>query len=631
VLIIARISTVHQDVRSLADQIALCEAYVRDRYAGPINFIHIQGRGSGELLDRKELLDAEAAIESRQYDLVIVEDLGRICRRHRAFDVCEQCEDAATRLIAINDTIDTARDDWRLNALFASFRHESSNKETSRRICRTQRHRFEQGGLLQFFIPGVIVPPGARGDTELLKDERWVEIYEEWWRMLELGVSYSAVADWLNRRGVPVPPRCRNTKWDCRMVRRISFNPLLKGIRERNRKESRRVNKMGRKRSVAAPPERLLTRFCPNLVFIQPERYDRVIADRTAQNAVCARGRKAGTQDGRAGVPKKRTMFPGQHIDCGVCGRPYLWGGHGQTAHLMCAGARDYACWNAATFDGHAAGPRLAGAVLLAAESLPEFDDVFRAKVEAQVGASLSDRDGALRRLERELSQVKSEMDNLTAAIARKGFSDALERRLDETEARAAILEADRLKLVGQPRQIPELPCADKLRELARAQVGRMEFDDPVYRRLMHDLAPRILVFPYQLLDGGQVVLRAELTINLAPLLGPAGSLIGELTTRRTTVDLFDEPQRAAFLGRVVALRAQGHTEKEVARQLKLTVTAAQRAMALNRLMLKAGVTDPYRLLTEPSDVSGRLRRHLNPRYEFRPLDGFPAWPECKA
>src|ERR1700733_8294616 len=99
VLIIARISTVHQDHRSLNDQIALCEKFVRDSYAGPVRFVHIQGQGSGELLDRKDLADAEAAVESGRYDLVIVEDLGRVCRRNRAIDFCEQCEDAGTRLI----------------------------------------------------------------------------------------------------------------------------------------------------------------------------------------------------------------------------------------------------------------------------------------------------------------------------------------------------------------------------------------------------------------------------------------------------------------------------------------------------------------------------------------------------
>src|SRR3954452_19907653 len=73
VLIIARISTIHQDERSLADQIALCERSVRERYAGPIRFVHNQGRVSGEYLDRRELADPEAAVESAEYDLVVTE------------------------------------------------------------------------------------------------------------------------------------------------------------------------------------------------------------------------------------------------------------------------------------------------------------------------------------------------------------------------------------------------------------------------------------------------------------------------------------------------------------------------------------------------------------------------------
>ncbi len=102
VLTIARISTVHQDARSLDDQAAFCERYVRARYPGPIRFTPIQGRGSGETLDRRELADAEAAVESGAYDVVAVEDLGRICRRNRAIDFCELCEDAGTRLFAVD-------------------------------------------------------------------------------------------------------------------------------------------------------------------------------------------------------------------------------------------------------------------------------------------------------------------------------------------------------------------------------------------------------------------------------------------------------------------------------------------------------------------------------------------------
>ncbi len=51
VLIIVRISTDHQDARSLDDQDAFCRQYVESRYKGPIEFVVIHDRGSGEFLD----------------------------------------------------------------------------------------------------------------------------------------------------------------------------------------------------------------------------------------------------------------------------------------------------------------------------------------------------------------------------------------------------------------------------------------------------------------------------------------------------------------------------------------------------------------------------------------------------
>lgn len=125
-------------------------------------FVHIQGQGSGEFLDRAEPAEAEARVEAGEFDLVVVEDLARVCRRNRAIDFCEPCEDAGTHLVAINDAIATARDDWRLNAFFASFKHESANKETAKRIRRSLRNRFDGGGVVQTFPYGYVKPPGPR-------------------------------------------------------------------------------------------------------------------------------------------------------------------------------------------------------------------------------------------------------------------------------------------------------------------------------------------------------------------------------------------------------------------------------------------------------------------------------------
>ncbi len=89
VLVIARISSEHQDKRSLNDQIAKIKEYLAQVYEGPVEWTIIQSQGSGEQLDRKELIGAEDMIEIGLFDLVIAEDLARICRRRRAYDFCE--------------------------------------------------------------------------------------------------------------------------------------------------------------------------------------------------------------------------------------------------------------------------------------------------------------------------------------------------------------------------------------------------------------------------------------------------------------------------------------------------------------------------------------------------------------
>ena len=179
VLGIARISSVHQDERSLADQEALYREWLDRNYDGPYELTMIASQGSGEYLERAELLRAYELVESGQFDLVLTEDLGRICRRIQVIDFCETCEDVETRLIALNDNVDTAPDDWRLNSFFAAMRHEAYNRDTGKRIRRSQRNRFLQGGMLRGMIYGYIRSPGATTDDDVQKDPSAQPIYDE--------------------------------------------------------------------------------------------------------------------------------------------------------------------------------------------------------------------------------------------------------------------------------------------------------------------------------------------------------------------------------------------------------------------------------------------------------------------
>ena len=629
VLIIARISTVHQDRRSLDEQVALCKRYVAQHYGALVEWEIISSQGSGEILDRKELSDAEAKVESGRFDLIIVEDLARICRRNRAVDFCELCEDQSTRLIAINDHIDTGHEGWQLNAFFAAMKHEISNKDTAARIKRSLRERFVMGGIFQCPIYGYNKPQHAKSDNEVIKDKAAEPIYDQWFRMLEEGASYAEVADWLESKGVSVGPYCRKeSRWTGSMVGRITFNPILKGERQRNKKESKRVNKTGRHRSVNARPEMLLKRSCPHLAFIEPARYDRLIALLIERNA---KYRRKGVQgvDTRKNVPKKRTAWPGQHVDCGVCGRPFVYGGHGQKDHLVCSGAVQYRCWNGFTVDGPLAGGKLIAAVRDAIRTLPDFNTQLIQLVQKELRHRQGNKAGQLRELTQQLDLAERELQNLTAAVRACGHSSSLLDDLIRVEKRKTQLLWDQQELAKVGDEPLVIPCAAEIRRLADAAFLTLTSTSSEFSRLLHRLIPRIVVYPFRLCDGGNVAPRAEFALHLASLLPPAvrSERLDGALQQVLVVDLFEPPQREAYRRPVMELTANGLKQRDIAWKLDITQTAVQRTVALHRRTEQMAIVDPYLRVESPPENEDRFRRHRHPRFHFEPLPGYPKKP----
>lgn len=624
VLGIARISTLKQDERSLGDQEAMLRRWLTIHYGQPFNLRMIAGQGSGERLDRKESAEAQEAVESGLYDLVMSEDLGRIYRRFHALLFCELCEDYKVRLIAVNDNVDTGKGDWRLAALFSTHRHSQSNEDTSQRLKRTMRNRFKEGGVIVTLMAGYEKPDGVKSDDGIKREPAFVPVYDKWFTMLEDGASYADVADWLNREKVPLGKYTRDTAWSGRMVRRITFNPLLKGRRLHNVKTTVLRNNPGRRVSEDAPAKDIEKRDCPHLAFIEPERYDRVIRMLKKRNALYA--------NGRMGKKGKRTVWPGQSITCGVCGHLYYWGGHGQASHMMCSGSRDYVCWNGATFDGTEAARRISAAVLNVIEGLPGFDATLVAKVRVELEAEQVGQQKERAQIEADLLAVQKKIDRATEVIVSTSKPPgSLLTKLGELESQKDGLIDRRDQLARAQRGRINLPPIKEIKRLARDSIALLATNNVEFFRRMRELVPSIVVHPVRLLDGGKVVLRAKVTLLLAPLVGDKAvaevlAQHTELCRHELTVDLFDVPQRASLREQVVAARANGRTEQQIASELGVTVTATQRAAALQRLMDVRGVTDAYEIVKKPPPDCRKMCRHRHKRYRFKPLPGFPCW-----
>ena len=328
---VARISTKNQDELSLEDQEALFRQWLDREYgAGNYKLRVVAYRESGQILDSHEFLELCERMATGRYDLVIAEDLSRIIRRMQAFIFCEEAEALGTRVVGIGDPVDTSKEGWEYAAAFASLKNKAFCKDTARRIRRTLRNRFSNGGIVMCLQYGYIKANPGASDEEVQKDPKAVEVYEKWISMLEDGATYAEVTRWLNAENVPTGNYCIQNEWTGAMVKRLTYNPILKGERHRNKRMVDRGHN-GRPKCIDAPPEELLVRMVPHLAFVEPDRWDRLIRQLDERNRKYQRSAER-CNDPRAGIPKRQTRWPGQHLRCGVCGRLYVHGGHGKKA-----------------------------------------------------------------------------------------------------------------------------------------------------------------------------------------------------------------------------------------------------------------------------------------------------------
>ena len=80
VLAIGRISTDHQNIENIDASYEVDERHLRRLYPGEMNIKRLGERGSGWKINRATIKEALEDIESGNWDVVIMEDLGRAYR-----------------------------------------------------------------------------------------------------------------------------------------------------------------------------------------------------------------------------------------------------------------------------------------------------------------------------------------------------------------------------------------------------------------------------------------------------------------------------------------------------------------------------------------------------------------------
>ena len=624
---VARISGENQNEKCWEDQEAFYREWL-DRTYGCDNYglRVIAYQGSGQILDHKEFLELCDLVATGNYDFVIAEDLSRIIRRLQAVIFCEESESLGTRVVGIGDPVDTANEGWEYAAVFTSLKNKAFCKDTARRIRRTLRHRFTNGEIVMCLQYGYIKPHPGASDEEVQKDPEAASVYEKWISMLENGATYAEVTRWLNAENVPTGNYCTKDGWTGAMVKRLTYNPILKGERHRNKKKVRRKQN-GRPECIDAPPEELLVRKVPHLAFVEPERWDRLIRQLDKRNKKYQRTKEK-KNDPRSGIPKRQTRWPGQHIQCGVCGRLFVHGGHGKKDRMMCNGARDYSCWNGMTIDAAQVADAVAAEIRQLVRGLPSFDEAWAAEYESQRAQLQASQDSEMGRVVKKLADEESSLENLLEALASLGSSPSVLKKVKSCETNVQLLK-DRLfklKEAGDQNEAP--PSLEEIAAVSDESFKDLAVDNEEVGRLMKSVVAEFFVLPYQLADGGHIQPRVSFKVSLASLVEHSDL---ELLQFERVVDLAKKPKRLRYLNDVVKLVDAGHKHEEVAEQLGIFKTEVGNAMRLCRRMAELGVDDPWVEVTQAEQVFGYFKRVRNPVFRFDPLDGFESTRHPKA
>jgi hypothetical protein len=263
--VVARISgCMNQKELSLEDQEEHAKQVVADLYQGPVEYRVIATKGKGERLDRPELAELETMLRTRQLDLLVAEDIGRMVRGAEAVHICGIAVDHGTQVPAPNDCIDMAEDSWEEDVISACRDHVGHNAHTSKRLKQKLMNRFKKfGGATPREIYGYIKPPGSKTVDEWLKDDFATPFIQEGLRRLKATLNCSAVADWFNEQGVSTGKYCRRRKtWNGSMIRKYYQNPLLKGQPGRGFRHTVKHHETGRRISVKNPKGPIF-RECP--------------------------------------------------------------------------------------------------------------------------------------------------------------------------------------------------------------------------------------------------------------------------------------------------------------------------------------------------------------------------------
>jgi DNA invertase Pin-like site-specific DNA recombinase len=612
VVAIGRISTAHQDVENIEASYRYIQDYLRRIYRGPLKITLLGEQASGMLTDRATIREAERLVAGGSVDLVIAEDLARIYRNPRyQYDFVQNAMDMQTRVICIGDNLDTADENWEITMGAAALRHGLHIPDCRRRVRRTATHSFHRGGMVlkicygyrkltrEEAASGQFGPP----DLRIAKREECTPLIREMTQRVVRGESYAAIADWLNAEGIEPGPYVRNRRWTARLVVTLLDHPLLSGTRTFRETICRPVFRTGRhKSSKNADPE---SQHCPALAHLAPEEHAvlrQEIARRRAESQANTKRKPT-----RQGVPRSRSIWPGQAATCAICGGMIYYAG----THLRCSNAMQRSgpgCWNHVQMPAQLTRERVVSWLVEYLDGRPALRQALVESVWALVEQGSGGPGRRRRDLAREIALLERQTANLATAIAEGGQLTTLIGKLQAVENSLQTARESQQAEREQAAESDGLLSKKQVEQNLHSTLLRLVGSSFPMADLLRRVFPVFILEPVQALDTPLVRPRAALTFRPSGLASVGAGDSAEFAEVQVNIDLFDPPLHIGHMPACRAVKGEAPklSLKKLAAKLGINYMTVKRALDYSRRMAAAGMSEPYRLLEARPEAASR-------------------------
>lgn len=445
--IYARYSTDKQTESSIKDQIRVCTEWADREGLRTGEVFRDEGISGAAIGNRPGYLTMMDAAKAGRFDALLVMDLSRLSRNQGDLPkTIERLVHSGVRVVGVQDGFDSARKGHKLQAGFSGimgdwFREMIADKTYSALESRAKEHRRTGGRSYGYTTTGSIDPAQAK-------------VVRQIFQMYADGMSALAIANELNRRGVPSPGSTwkrktrRKDKWlasaingDPRKGLGILNNERYRGISIWNRSEWLRNPDTGKYKYRLRPLTEWIRWESPETRIVDDALWNRVRKRQRVQSQALGAAVKAGLANKHSGRGPK-WLLSGL-LKCGKCG-----------ANFVVSDGRSYACstyrngGKAACDHGVLVNRQLAESRLLAGVKDALLRPEVVQRVQREVRQVLAERRrGAGKEtagLRAQLAKVDREVSNLVDRIADNATlrdSAAVAQRLADAEGRQQRLQ----------------------------------------------------------------------------------------------------------------------------------------------------------------------------------------------